>query len=477
MGPGFKPPAGPTESKYATGLTAALPRVPGETAQRLVIGKKLTADWWTLFHSGPLDTVVKQALSDNPDLAAAQANLKAAQEIANAARGALYPQIDFAAGIQRQRQNYAAFGLSLPPTTFNTFSIGPTVSYSVDPFGKNRHIIEQRTAQADVQRYQRDAAYLALTGNVVSDAVTIASLRAQIKAIADVLAEDKHTLALAQERERVGIVSDTDVAQAEAQLASDRMALPPLEQRISVVRHALSTLVGKTPAQWSPPSFSLDSLVLPAEVPVTLPSKLVHRRPDILAAEAELHAASAAVGVATAALYPDITLTGGIEQIAAASLLSWPATVWNLGAGLAAPVFHGGALAAQQRAAKASYVAATDIYRRTVLHAFAQVADILDALRHDTALLADARQTRQAADRSLNLTRQNYAVGAVALLDLLNAERVRQHALLAEIRAEARRYLDTADLFLAMGGGWWEQPNLVAASVPARNAARSDKPL
>lgn len=471
VGPAFKPPAGPTETKYESGWTPALPNVAGEPAQHFVIGKQLTADWWTLFHSRPLDTVVKQALAGNPDLAAAEANLTAAQEIANAARGSLYPQIDFAAGVERQRQNYAAFGLALPPTTFNTFSIGPSVSYSLDPFGKNRSLIEQRTAQANVQRYQRDAAYLALTGNVVSDAVRIASLHAQIQAVSEVLREDEHTLALARQRASVGVVSETDVAQAEAQLSSDRMTLPPLQQQLSVARHRLSTLVGKTPAQWSPPAFSLDSLVLPAEIPLTLPSKLAHRRPDILAAEAELHAASAAVGAATAALYPDITLTGGIEQIAAASLLSWPATVWNLGAGLTAPVFHGGALAAQKRAAQANYVAATQTYRRTVLHAFAQVADVLDALRHDTALLSAADQTLKAANHALYLTRQNYSVGAIALIDLLNAERVRQHALLAKTRAQAQRYLDTADLFLAMGGGWWNQPNLKSAPRETKRTA------
>lgn len=471
VGPTFKPPAGPTDTKYAAGSTAALPSVSGEPAQRFVIGKKLTADWWTLFHSEPLDAVVKQALAGNPDFAAAEANLKAAQEIANAARGALYPQVDFAAGVERQRQNYAAFGLALPPTTFNTFSIGPSVSYSLDPFGKNRYLVEQRSAQAEVQQYQRDAAYLALTGNVVSDAVRIASLRAQIKASTDVLASDERTLTLARQRVSAGVVPETDAAQAEAQLASDRMTLPPLQQQLSVARHALSTLVGKTPAQWSPPAFSLNSLVLPAEIPVTLPSKLAHRRPDILAAEAELHAASAAVGVATAAMYPDITLTGGIQQIAAASLLTWPATIWNLGAGLTAPIFHGGALAAQKRAAQANYVAATQVYRRTVLHAFAQVADVLDALRHDTELLSAANQTLKAADRSLRLTRQNYAVGNIALTDLLNAERVRQRALLAKTRAEGQRYLDTAALFLAMGGGWWEQPSLKSAHGEARSIA------
>jgi NodT family efflux transporter outer membrane factor (OMF) lipoprotein len=457
VGPTFRPPPASNAAGYEPGGTAALTPVAGAPTQRLVITEKLAADWWTLFHSPALDALVRQAMANNPGLAAAEDNLRAAQDVATAARGALYPQIDAAAGAERQRQNYAAFGLKLPAATFNTFSIGPAVSYSLDLFGKNRRMIEERTAQADLAGYRRDATYLALTGNVVSDALMIASLRAQIKAVTGIIDDDEHTLALVRQRAGVGLVGDADVARAEAQLAGDRMALPPLRQRLSIVRHAFSVLEGKTPAAWQPPEFSLDSLTLPDTIPVALPSRLVHRRPDILAAEAELHAASASVGVATAAMYPDITLTASATQIASAQVFTMAGSIWSLAAGISAPLFHGGALSAQKHAAEANEAAALQGYRQTVLQAFAQVADTLDALRHDTELLSDARATLRAADRSEALTRQNYAVGAIGLTDLLDAQRVRQHALIADTQAAAQRYVDTADLFLAMGGGWWNR--------------------
>ncbi len=467
VGPDFKPPSAPTDTTYENGGDAPLPTPVAEPAQRLAVGQKIAADWWTLFKSPALDDVIKQALAGNPDLAAAAANLKAAQEITNAAQGGAFPQIDAAAGVERQRQNYAAFGLKQPPAVFNTFSVGATVSYSLDPFGKIRRLVEQRRAEADVRGYELDASYLALTGNVISHALTLASLRAQLAANEDIVAEDERTLALVRQRADVGIATDADVASAEAQHASDRMALPLLQQQESVARHALSVLVGKTPAEWRPPEFALDSLTLPPQIPVTLPSELVHRRPDILAAEAELHAASAAVGVATASLYPDITLGGSAEQIAltTAKLFTPAASVWTLAAGISGPIFHGGALEAQKRASEDNYTASAAIYRRTVLESFAQVADVLDGLRHDTALLADARTALDAANHSLDLARQNYNAGNTALLDLLDAQRLHQRALIAYVRVEAQRYLDTSALFLAMGGGWWERPDLMPASA------------
>jgi len=465
VGPDFKPPATPTDTTYEKGGDAPLPIPAAEPAQRLAVGQKIAADWWTLFKSPALDGVIKQALAGNPDLAAAAADLKAAQEITTAAHGGAFPQIDAAAGVERQRQNYAAFGLKQPPAVFNTFSVGPTVSYSLDPFGKIRRLVEQRRAEADVRGYELNATYLALTGNVISHALTLASLRAQLAASEDIVAEDERTLSLVRQRADVGIATEADVASAEAQLASDRMVLPPLQQQASVARHALSVLVGRTPAEWRPPEFALDSLTLPPEIPVTLPSELVHRRPDILAAEAELHAASAAVGVATASLYPDITLGGSAEQIAltTAKLFTPAGSVWSFAAGVSGPIFHGGALEAQKRASEDNYTASAAIYRRTVLESFAQVADVLDGLRHDAVLLADARMALDAANHSLDLARQNYTAGNTALLDLLDAQRLHQRALIGYARVEAQRYLDTSALFLAMGGGWWERPDLMPA--------------
>jgi NodT family efflux transporter outer membrane factor (OMF) lipoprotein len=462
MGPNFAPPAAPPDKSYDALGDAPLPAAPGEPVQRLTIGQKIAADWWTLFQSPAINETIAQALAGSPDLAAAKARLTAAQEIVAAARGGLLPQVDVAAAAERQRQNYAAFGLHFPPAIFNTFSVGPAVSYSIDPFGKVRRLVEEREAQAAFADYELDASYLALTGTVVSDALTIAALDAQIRASEEIVAEDDQTLGLVRQQAHVGIASDADVARAEAQLAGDRMALPPLRHRMSTVEHALSILTGRSPAEWTPPRFTLESLTLPGALPLTLPSQLVRNRPDILAAEAELHAASAAIGVATAAEYPDITLSASATQIAleTAKFFTTAGSVWNVAAGVTAPVFHGGALAAERRAAEDDWRAAAAVYRRTVLQSFAQVADVLDGLRQDTDRLGEAHEALDAARHSLDLAQQNYATGNSSLIDLLDAERLHQRALLAYAHVEAQRYLDTAALFIALGGGWWEQTAL-----------------
>ncbi len=250
---------------------------------------------------------------------------------------------------------------------------------------------------------------------------------------------------------------------------SDRTLLPPLGQQLNAAQHALAILLGKAPADWTPPDFDFAAITLPAELPVSLPSALVRQRPDVMSAEARLHAASAAIGVATAQLYPNITLSAGLNQeaISVVSLFHGASNVWSLGAGLTAPIFHGGALEAQRRGAVDAFNAALDNYEQTVLQAFGQVADVLDALGHDAELLAAERRALAAADRSLALTRQTYAIGSIGILQVLDAQRLAEQARLGYVRAEAQRYLDTAQLFLAMGGGWW---NWRAGSATASTA-------
>ncbi|HYL32579.1 MAG TPA: efflux transporter outer membrane subunit [Stellaceae bacterium] len=473
VGPNFTPPSPPTDQAYDA-ARAAPHAVAGEPAQRLAIGERITGDWWTLYRSPALDTILKQAIARNRDLAAARANLAAAQNIAAAARGALFPQLDFAASAERQKISFAAFGLKQPPATFNVFSVGPTVSYSLDPFGRNRRLVEERQAQADIERYQLTAAYLAVTGNAVTDTIGIAAINAQIAAVDDVVADDQNLLALVQRSVEAGGATDLDIESARSQLATDRTLLPPLQQRLSVARHVLTVLVAQTPGTWTAPDFTLASLTLPADVPVSLPSALVHQRPDILAAEAELHAASASVGVAAAQLYPDITLTATVEQIGLAphTLLTAGDNVWNFGAGVTTPLFHGGALRAQERAAEDNFDSARATYQQVVLQSFAQVADTLDALAHDTRLLGEQRAALDSSRRSLDLTRRAYQAGDVALLQVLDASRLYQRARLGYAQAEAQRYVDTAQLFLAMGGGWWERGDLTqAAPEPNRPMA------
>jgi NodT family efflux transporter outer membrane factor (OMF) lipoprotein len=471
-GPDFTPPSPPAETGYTPGGALALAAVPGEPVQGFVSGDRISSAWWTLFRSPALDAVVKQAIAGNHDLAAARANLDAAQEVADAARGGLYPQLDLAAAAERRKLNFAAFGLKQPPETFNTFSVGPSVSYSLDPFGKNRRLVEERDAQAQIQAYQVSATYLALTGNAVNDALTIASLNAQLAAAQDIIKADRDLLDLVQKSVTAGGATGLDVETARSQLAIDRTLLPPLRQRLSIVRHALAVLVAEPPSEWSPPDFTVDSLALPEKLPVSLPSALVHQRPDILAAEAELHAASAAVGVATAALYPDITITGagGVIASGTGALFTPGSTIWNFASGLTFPVFHGGALDAQKRAAEADYNAAVAAYQQTVLAAFAQVADLLDALQHDTELLAGDKAALASASRALDLNRRAYQAGDATLLQVLDASRQHQRARLDFVRAQVQRHLDTAALFVAMGGGWWQRPDL-SAPVGAPTAA------
>jgi len=466
VGPNFTPPSPPTDQAYDA-AHATPPPVAGEPAQRFAIGQRIAGDWWMLYRSPALDTVLTQAIGRNRDLAAARANLASAQEIVVAARGSLFPQVDFAASAEREKVSYAAFGLKQPPATFNVFSVGPMVSYSLDPFGRNRRLVEEQQAQADVERYQLTAAYLAVTGNAVTDAIGIAAINAQIAAVDDVVADDRNLLALVQRSVEAGGATDLDVESARSQLAADRTLLPPLQQRLSTARHVLTVLVAETPGTWTPPDFTLDSLVLPADIPVSLPSALVRQRPDILAAEAELHAASAAVGVATAQLYPDITLTAAVEQIGLAphTLLTAGDNVWNFGAGVTAPLFHGGALRAQERAAEDNFNSARAVYQQVVLQSFAQVADALDSLANNTRLLGEQRAALDSSRRSLELTRRAYEAGDVALLQVLDASRLYSRARLGYAQAEAQRYIDTAQLFLAMGGGWWERGDLSQAGA------------
>jgi len=318
--------------------------------------------------------------------------------------------------------------------------------------------VEQAMALEEAQNYQLQAAYLTLTGSAVTEAITIASVRAQIKAVEDILADDQDNLKLVQDQLKAGAASDLDVETATSQLAGDRTLLPPLRQQLDAAQHALTVLVGKTPAGWTPPDFDLDQLVLPAELPVSLPSALARQRPDIRVAEAQLHAAQASVGVATAELYPNITLSANVmQQFLKPDTIFDPASnIWGVGASLAAPLFHGGALQAQKRGAEDAYQAALADYEETVLDSFRQVADLLAGLGHDAELLSAEQSAYQSAATALRLQRTSYTLGNSTLLQVLDAQRIFQQARIGLARAEAQRYLDTAQLFVAMGGGGWE---------------------
>lgn len=460
VGPDFEEPKAPDISGYTEeGIPETRIAEAKETEQRFVLGQKISGDWWQLFHVRRLNDVLDQAIAGNQSLVAARATLAQARETVTVAGGALYPQVDLAAGASRQRVNFArSIGQSAQGPITNLFTIGPTVSYSLDPFGGNRRRVEQQGALAEFQDYQLDAAYLTLTGGAVTQALNIASARAQIKAVETIIADDEQNLGLVQTELRAGEATQLDVQTAASQLAADRTLLPPLRQQVSVARHALSILLGKLPAEWVPPDFDLEEFTLPEELPVSLPSELVRQRPDILASEAQLHAASAAIGVATAQLYPNINLTATFTQEALSphTLFNPASSVWSVGAQLLAPVFHGGALTAQKRAAVDAYDTALANYKQTVLASFGQVADVMQALKHDGEQLEAQRRALESAETSMRLTRTSYQYGNVGVLQVLEAQRLSEQARLGYVRAQAQRYLDTVQFLTAMGGGWWD---------------------
>lgn len=476
-GPDFVPPAAPADTRYTAAPTPRTIDVgSGQPVQRIRLEKRIAGQWWTLFHSPTLDELVSQSVAGNRTLAAARATLAAAQENAAAARGGYYPQLDLSASAQRSRssQMRADSGSAASAARVgNVYSVGPTVSYAVDAFGATRRQVEQQQALAERQQYELAAAWLTLTGNSVGQALTIASLRAQIGATQDIVDGDARNLELVREKYRAGKAALTDVLTAQTQLAGDRAALPPLMQQLAAARHALAILVGRSPAGWSPPEFALSDFTLPADVPLSLPSALVRQRPDILAAEAQLHADSAAIGVAAARLYPQITLSAALGQQSptAGSLFDAVNRFWNLAAGLSAPLFDGGTLQAQRRAAVDVYRASLATYEQTVLSAFQQVADSLQALQNDARLAADQRQLLDVATVSLQLQRESYAAGKSDVLSLISAQRAYQQARLGYARAQAQRLQDTAQLLVALGGGWWNTPDLPASPKPAATPA------
>lgn len=461
-GPDFSAPRGPSVNTYfRQAWYSRLTAGSGEPAQRLVQGKEIPARWWTVFHSSVLDMVVREAVSGNPSIDVARDRLTEARQLVIESRSGYYPQIDLTASATRQRG--PAFALALLPSTqrnlptFNLYSLGSDVSFSPDVFGATRRDVERQTALAEVRNYQLAAAELIITGDAVTEVLNIASLRRQITVTRSIIKDDRENLALIRARFRAGKIARDDVFAAETQLAGDQAALPVLKQQQVLASDTLAVLVGKAPAEWKAPPFALGEFVLPSELPVSLPSALVRQRPDILAAQAKLHASSAAIGVATAHMYPVFALSGSLDTaaLAATSLFEQPSVIWTLAGGLTAPIFHAGALRAGRKRAVAGFKASLATYRQTVLGAFGQVANILRALRHDAELVAADRRTLNAAKAALELRRLRYAVGEADLLPLLDAQRGLRKAQLAYTRAKVRRYLDSAQLFVAMGGGWW----------------------
>jgi NodT family efflux transporter outer membrane factor (OMF) lipoprotein len=458
-GPRYSPPAAPDVTSYTGPATAASAtvsdagsRTVSDGKQSVVMGSAPREDWWRELHSPQLDDVVTLALRNNLSWETTRATLAATQERAKAARGARNIQVDVAADVGRRKYDSDFLGpLASTFPTFSSYSVGPAVSYDFDIFGGTRHRIEQADAMTAYNREQLRAARLQVVSDTVTQALRIASLRAQIEVVTRVLDDDKRTLELVQAARRAGVVSDIDVLTATNQRDGDQALLPPLYQELDTARDALAILVGQPPAKWSAPDFALDQFNVPRELKLVVPSELVRARPDIRAAEAELHAASAAVGVATADMYPHITLSSGWAQ--AGLLTGGTASGWSLIGGITAPVFHGGALNAQRHAAQDAYQAAFAQYQLVVLTSFGQVADTLHALDHDAQALQTHETELASAQRTVELTQQGYRVGNAGILQVVTAEREQQLAEIGLVQARTQRVADTVGLYLASGDG------------------------
>ena len=457
--PRVAPPSGYTALPMPD-KTAAASGVAGD-AQVFAWDQKIPAAWWMLFHNEALDQVIRMSLKDSPSLASAEAALRQAQENYNVVSGARrYPAVNGALGASRQKSSPAAAGISGGKgTVFDLYNASVNVSYTFDIFGASKRELEALAAQVDYQQFQLQAVGLALTANVVTTVIKEASLRAQLKAMDEILATQEQQLEMLERQLALGGISRAEVLAQETQLEQTRALLPPLGKELDQTRYQLAVLLGKFPGDSAGiPAFDLGTLSLPTELPVSLPSSLARQRPDIQAVEALVHAAGALVGVATADLYPQISLSGDLGSMAnhPADLFKADGIAWSLGAGLVQPIFNGGALRARQRAAVAAYDQAAAQYRQTVLLAFENVADVLRALDADAAALKAQTDAEAVAAESLALTQKQFEAGAVNYILLLNAQRQYQQIKVGLVQAQAARFADTAALFQALGGGWWK---------------------
>ncbi|WIG56209.1 MAG: Efflux transport system, outer membrane factor (OMF) lipoprotein [Rhodanobacteraceae bacterium] len=469
-GPNFKPPAPPEASGYTAhplSTTAATPGVAAGAAQSFAPGANLPGDWWTLFRSPQLDALIERALKNNHDLKAAQAALRVAHEDVLAQRGAFFPSVsaNFDASRAKASNNLAPvpnFPAVPQEFEYNLFTPQLSISYAPDIFGLNRRTRESLKAQEQSARFQMIAAWTTLTSNVVVTAVQESALREQVDATRKSIDIAKQSLAILQLRFRHGDASKLDVAAQQTQLAQAEAALPALVKQQAAEQHALAVLVGAFPDQAPAATFTLADLHLPENLPLSLPSQLVAQRPDVRQARANLHAASAAVGIAAAQRLPNIQLTAnaGSTALAISKLFTSGTGFWGIAASLTAPIFEGGQLLHQERAAKAAYVEAAEQYRGTVLTAFQNVADTLVALEQDANGLQAAAKAEQAAQTTLDLSQLQLKHGYIGTFELLAAQQAYQQARIALVTAEANRFADTAALYQALGGGWWHNKNL-----------------
>jgi NodT family efflux transporter outer membrane factor (OMF) lipoprotein len=460
VGPNFKAPEGP---KGAAAAGYAMAGDVGAPGVRLSPDARAAGPWWQAFGSPELDGAIRQALADSPSIAEARATLEKAQADARATRGAQLAHVDANASAERERINLAAFGFSgfpgAPPIsspTINLYQVGGSVSYDLDLFGKRKRATERDNAKAEAAARHADAAYLSLSGNMALQAMKIASLRAQVAEVREIVADDRRVIDMVQKAEAAGGQAHSALSGGVAQLAEDEALIPPLLRDLDAARHQMALLSGKSPAEWKAPDFDLAKLTSPANVPVSLPSQLIHTRPDILAAEADLHAATAAVGVAVAAQYPDIRLSAVLTQegVKPGDIFKADAAAWTVLGGLTAPVFHGGTLKAERRAAEADARISLARYEQTVLRAFVQVSDVLSDLGSDQLAINSLQTVNRAAETAAQDAQNALRLGGGPLVDVVQAQRTLSRARRALVEAQGRRMSDLVQLYAATAADW-----------------------
>lgn len=462
VGPDFQKPEVSTASTYLAETppvqTAAIPG-PGGNPQRFTADGTLPAQWWSLFGSEPLDRLVRAALAESPTLAQAKARLVQAGEAFNAGAGTtFFPQVDAHLSVDRKQMNPAALGIANVPNPgpFTLYNASVSVSYALDLMGGNRRSLEGLAAKVEYRQFELEAARQTLAANVVNAAIRQAALRSQISRLRDLVAARSQQLTIIEARHKQGGIADLDLRNQSLLLEQTRAALPPLENQLTRVNNQLAAYLGREPAAAQIDRFELDSLHLPEELPLSLPSALARQRPDIRAAEALWHAAGANVGVATANLYPQVTLSAslGSQQTGPEDLVR-DLNVWNLGGNLIQPIFRGGELRARKRSALAAYDEAAAVYRQTVLQGFREVADTLSALDADARTLKPRVEAANHARASYAIAQKQYEAGGISHLVLLDVQRQLLQTEFDSIQARADRYTDTAALLHALGGGWW----------------------
>lgn len=475
VGPDFAPPDAPLASSYLPGgptRPTVSADVHGGASQLFQNGKDLPGDWWTLFHNKQIDAFVAEAIRNHPDIAAAQAALRAARETALAEQGALFPQVSANASATREVASLATQGESGNTNPYSLYNASVSVTYALDLWGGTRRQVESLQAQAEYERFQLEATYLSLTANVVTAAISDASLRAQIEATNDIIASEQEQLTLVQRQFQLGAVARSDVLSQQSNLAQTQATLPPLQKQLAQQRNQLMAYLGRLPAEDHGEHVTLASLALPRNLPVSLPSALVRQRPDIAAAEANLHKTTATVGVDVANMLPQIQLSAsyGRAGLTPESLFSPGTAAWSLAANAAQTVMDGGTLYHDKEAAIALREQALAQYKSTVITAFRDVADALRAIQEDASTLKAQLAFERTAQDSVKISRSQYLTGAVTYPSVLTSEQNYQQAVIARVKAQALRFSDTAALFQALGGGWWNRVDETAQATPRTQA-------